>query len=184
MLERLQLYEPKVTGALQMPLQEKSIQHVLVKVLTSFSVQLEEQHILWGWELLCCWTWPLQCKEFALLEPALLYQLEVVSADSDWPHKALEQLLAGKCRLLCPIWSLSPNHWTLLEGERASPDEPWSLTYRDSLHPPSEKALKQARTVAALPPCEPLFSSFVRVRVVRDGIDRCKPGTCLSTVAA
>ena len=45
---------------------------------------------------------------------------------------------------------MSPNHWTLLQGDRASPDEPWFLTYRDSLHPPSENALKQARTVAAL----------------------------------
>ena len=154
----------RVTGALQMPLEEKSFDHVLVKVPSSLNVLLEEQHILWGWELLC-WTWPLQTKEFALVEPALLYQLEVVSADSDWPHKAREQVLAGKCRLLCPIWSLKPNHWTLLEGERASPDEPWSLTYRDSLHPPFENALKQARTVAALlgvldPALPPVNHSF------------------------
>ena len=139
----------KVTGALHLALEEKAIDHLLIKVPTDFSVLLEEQHILWGWELLC-WTWPLNCKQFSFIEPTLLYQLEVVSAASDWPHKALEQLLAGKCRLLCPIWSVSPNHWTLLEGERASPDRPWSLTYRDSLHPPSENGLKQARSVAAL----------------------------------
>ena len=81
----------RVTGALQMPLEEKSFDHVFVKVPSSFDVLLEEQHILGGWELLS-WTWPLETKEFAL----------VVSANSDWPHKALEQVLAGKSACSAP----------------------------------------------------------------------------------
>ena len=60
----------RVCGALQMPLEERSFDHILLKVPTCFSVLLEEQHLLWGWELLC-WTWPLETKQFALTSSRL-----------------------------------------------------------------------------------------------------------------
>ena len=79
-----------------LPLEDKAIQHVLVKVPTTFSVQLDEQHIHWGWELLCWnWPWPEQYKQLCFLESALLYQLEEVSSAADWPCKALQQV--GSC---------------------------------------------------------------------------------------
>ena len=93
---------------------------------------------------------PWQAASFAFLEPALLYQLQISDASAQWPVQALERLLKGKVKLLCPIWSSMPNHWTLLEGRRASADAAWSFTYRDSLPVPSENALKKAQDVAAL----------------------------------